>query len=87
MTAVMQTVGTDGARTWTKCRQPPFGSARQRGWRTGNKKPVKNRDLWRELFALVREREIEFEKVEAHSGHEWNELADELAVEAARRPG
>jgi len=57
----------------------------KRGWRNSKKEPVANRDLWEPLIDLYRSRadEIEFRWVKGHAGNEWNELADELAVEAA----
>jgi ribonuclease HI len=57
----------------------------RRGWRIKNGKPVKNLDLWLELFALERERIVTFEPIKGHSGHHWNEMADKLAVEMSRR--
>ena len=52
---------------------------KSRGWRTADKKPVKNEDLWREL-ELVREHPtVEWIWVKGHSGHPENERADELA--------
>lgn len=54
------------------------------GWRSkSTKKPVKNSDLWKELDALLEEREVCFHKVKGHSGHPQNELADALAVAAS----
>ncbi|MBI4191420.1 MAG: ribonuclease HI [Betaproteobacteria bacterium] len=52
---------------------------KKRGWKTADKKPVKNEDLWRRLDALAREHEIEWIWVRGHSGHDGNERADELA--------
>ena len=52
---------------------------KKRGWRTADKKPVKNEDLWRELDAVAGLHEIEWIWVRGHSGHEGNERADELA--------
>ena len=52
---------------------------KKRGWRTADKKPVKNADLWRELDALAGEHDIEWIWVRGHSGHDGNERADELA--------
>jgi ribonuclease HI len=57
----------------------------RRGWKTDKGTPVANLDLWHQVFALERERDVTFEPVEAHSGHHWNELADKLAVEMSRR--
>ena len=52
---------------------------KQRDWRTADKKPVKNDDLWRQLDALVAHHEIEWCWVKGHAGHEGNERADKLA--------
>ncbi len=50
-----------------------------RGWRTADKKPVKNEDLWRELDALARQHQVEWHWVRGHAGHKENERADALA--------
>lgn len=52
---------------------------KQRNWKTANKKPVLNVELWQELDALVGQHQIEWEWVKGHSGHPENELADQLA--------
>jgi ribonuclease HI len=52
---------------------------KRRGWRTADKKPVKNADLWRRLEAASARHEVKWEWVRGHSGHPENELADELA--------
>ena len=52
---------------------------KKRGWKTTDKKPVKNVDLWRRLDELVQQHEIEWVWVKGHSGHDGNERADELA--------
>ena len=54
-------------------------SWKRRGWRTADKKPVKNEDLWRRLDELAREHSIEWHWVRGHAGHAENERADELA--------
>jgi ribonuclease HI len=51
------------------------------GWRTSSGKDVKNTDLWVELLKLWSPR-VSFTHVRGHAGHELNELADQLAVEA-----
>ena len=48
-------------------------------WRSSNKKPVKNKDLWVELDEAVGSRKIHWEWVKGHAGNEGNEKADELA--------
>ncbi|MCE2509804.1 MAG: ribonuclease HI [Alphaproteobacteria bacterium] len=50
-----------------------------KGWKTANKKPVKNRDLWERLEAALGSHEVEWHWVKAHAGHPENERADELA--------
>ena len=52
-----------------------------RGWRTSDKKPVKNDDLWQQLDRLAQTHEIEWIWVKGHAGHEGNERADALANE------
>ena len=52
---------------------------KRRGWRTADKKPVKNEDLWRELDELAGRHDIEWVWVKGHAGHDGNERADELA--------
>ena len=52
---------------------------KRRGWRTADKKPVKNVDLWQQLDALAQGQEIEWRWVKAHSGDLGNERADRLA--------
>ncbi len=50
-----------------------------RGWRTADRKPVKNEDLWRTLDAARSRHQVEWVWVEGHAGHEGNERADALA--------
>jgi ribonuclease HI len=50
-----------------------------RGWKTAERKPVKNADLWRELDALVEQHAVEWRWVRGHAGHPGNERADALA--------
>jgi len=52
---------------------------KQKGWRTSNRQPVKNVDLWQELDKLVSVHEVHWHWVKGHSGHRENEIADELA--------
>ena len=57
----------------------------KRGWVNSQKKPVANRDLWEPLIDLYQQRRITFTWVKGHSGDEWNDMADRLAVEAAQQ--
>ena len=52
------------------------------GWKSANKKPVKNKDLWVVLSKLTEKQSISWKWVKAHSGNKFNELADKLATEA-----
>jgi len=58
-----------------------------KGWKTANKTPVKNVDLWQALDQASARHQIEWRWVKGHAGHEGNEMADQLAnqgVEHAR---
>ncbi len=50
-----------------------------RGWKTADKKPVKNQDLWMELDTQVARHKIKWVWVKGHAGHVENERVDELA--------
>lgn len=57
-------------------------SWKRRGWKTADKKPVKNQDLWERLDALAGQHELEWHWVKGHSGVAGNERVDQLANEA-----
>ena len=70
----------DGITKWV------FGWQRN-GWRTADKKPVKNGDLWMELIEAAKPHKIEWKWVKGHNGHVENERCDALAnaaIEAMR---
>jgi ribonuclease HI len=54
-------------------------SWKRRGWRTADRKPVKNDDLWKQLDELNSRHEVEWRWVKGHAGHPENERADALA--------
>lgn len=56
---------------------------RKNGWRTSDRKPVKNVDLWQQLDQLSQKHKIHWHWVKGHSGHTENERCDELARTAA----
>ena len=60
---------------------------KRNGWKTANKKPVKNEDLWRRLEAALARHDVSWHWVKGHAGHPGNERADALAREAVPRPG
>lgn len=51
----------------------------KKGWKTAQKKPVKNQDLWQALLAAVKPHQIQWHWVKGHSGHVENDRADALA--------
>jgi ribonuclease HI len=53
------------------------------GWKTADRKPVKNADLWQQLLAAARPHAVEWRWVKGHAGHPGNERADRLACAAA----
>jgi ribonuclease HI len=57
-------------------------SWKARGWRTADRKPVKNQDLWEQLDALAAAHEIEWHWVPGHAGVPGNERVDQLANRA-----
>ena len=62
----------DGITTW-------IHDWKRRNWRTADKKPVKNVDLWQRLAAALEPHQVEFIWVRGHAGHPENERADALA--------
>jgi ribonuclease HI len=62
---------------------------KRRGWRTADRKPVKNVDLWQRLEAAMAPHRVDWHWVRGHSGHPENERADALArreIAAVRKP-
>ena len=64
---------------------------KRNGWRTADRKPVKNAELWQELIEAAAPHRISWQWVRGHAGHPENERADRLACDAAdqfrTRPG
>ena len=54
------------------------------GWRTSDKKDVKNRELWEEIYKFTQIHKIEWIKVKGHSDNEFNNRCDKMAVEAIK---
>jgi ribonuclease HI len=52
---------------------------KRRNWRTSNRKPVKNQDLWQRLDQLAAQHDVDWHWVRGHTGHPENERADALA--------
>jgi ribonuclease HI len=55
---------------------------KRNGWKTADKKPVKNMDLWQRLDSAIQRHQVHWRWVKGHAGHEMNERADRLAVAA-----
>jgi len=64
----------DGITKW-------ISAWKSRGWKTADKKPVKNEDLWRRLDEARARHQVKWHWVKGHAGHELNERADTLANE------
>lgn len=62
----------DGITTW-------LHDWKRRGWKTADRKPVKNQDLWEQLDVLAAAHDVEWHWVRGHDGHPENERADALA--------
>ena len=54
------------------------------GWKNSSKEPVKNKELWQELYELTKTHEVEFIKVKGHADNEYNNRCDELARNAIK---
>ncbi|MEL6171531.1 MAG: ribonuclease HI [Pseudomonadota bacterium] len=54
-------------------------SWKKNGWKTSNKKPVKNVELWQRLEAAAERHDVDWQWIKGHAGHEENERADALA--------
>jgi ribonuclease HI len=59
-------------------------SWKKNGWRTADRKPVKNVDLWQKLDDLAARHDVRWHWVKGHAGHDGNERADELAREGMK---
>ena len=57
---------------------------KKNGWKSANKKPVKNKDLWLKLDELCKKNKIFWKWVKGHSSNKYNNLADELATQAIK---
>jgi ribonuclease HI len=68
----------DGITSWIR-------GWKARGWRTTDRKPVKNEDLWRALDAVSAQHKVHWRWLKGHAGHPDNERCDLLAVQAIAR--
>ena len=59
-----------------------IGNWIKNNWKTSNKEPVKNKELWKELYELTKIHQVKFIKVKGHGDNEFNNRCDELARNA-----
>ena len=64
---------TDWIKKWEK-----------NGWKSSNKKPIKNKDLWIKLNNFCQKNKVTWKWVKGHSNNKYNDLADELATQAIK---
>lgn len=55
------------------------------GWKTSSKEPVKNKELWEELYNLTKIHTVTFHKVKGHADNKYNNRCDELATSAIKK--
>ena len=77
------TMTTDSQYVCNAFNQHWIAGWKRRGWKTANKQPVKNVDLWQRLIAAAAPHDITWVWVKGHAGHAENERCDELATTAA----
>lgn len=58
---------------------------RRNGWKTADRKPVKNAELWQALLEAAKPHQVDWRWVKGHAGHPGNERADQLASDAANK--
>ncbi len=78
------TILSDSAYVVNAFLQNWFQGWQRRGWKNAKGQPVENQDLWRELKTLADARYVTWKKVKGHAGDRFNEMADQLAVDAIR---
>jgi len=78
-------VYSDSAYTVNAFNQGWIYNWMKNGWRTSNKEPVKNKELWQELYALTKKHKVEFIKVKGHADNEFNNRCDEMARDAINK--
>ena len=75
-------VYSDSAYTVNAFNQGWIYNWMKNGWKTSGKEPVKNKELWQELYALTKKHKVEFIKVKGHADNEFNNRCDEMARNA-----
>jgi ribonuclease HI len=75
-------VHSDSAYVINAINQKWINNWQKNGWKSSNKEPVKNRELWEKLIELIKYHKVEFIKVKGHSDNPYNNRCDKLANEA-----
>ena len=57
----------------------------KKGWKTAGGDPVKNKELWQELYSLTKTHDVTFNKVKGHADNEFNNRCDEMAVAESKK--
>ena len=57
----------------------------KKGWKTAGGDPVKNKELWQELYSLAKTHDVTFNKVKGHADNEFNNRCDEMAVAESKK--
>ena len=57
----------------------------KKGWKTAGGDPVKNKELWQELYSLTKVHDVTFNKVKGHADNEFNNRCDEMAVAESKK--
>jgi ribonuclease HI len=73
---------SDSAYVINAINQKWINNWQRNGWKSSNKEPVKNRELWEKLIELIKYHKVEFIKVKGHSDNPYNNRCDKLANEA-----
>ncbi len=78
-------VYSDSAYVVNSFKQGWLEKWQKNNWKTASKEPVKNRELWEELYELTQKHQVEFIKVKGHSDNEFNNRCDFLATTAIKK--
>ncbi len=57
----------------------------KKNWKTSNNKPVANKELWMEIYKLIKKHKVNPKWVKGHAGHTENELCDKIAKQEAKK--
>lgn len=78
------TIYSDSAYVVNAFKQGWIYNWQKNNWKTADKKPVKNQELWKELYLELSKHKFDFVKVKGHSDNEFNNRCDEMAVAAIK---